>query len=534
MHNKRFIENTLIFFIFIFLFCHNLRADVIYLKNEREIEGTVTKETEDTVEVSVYGGIIKLDKQDIIYIEKDEGVEVAEEIDTIVIRTIWKQSMFVKSYKEVGADIILDGGTTEKVIPKKDIEYIEKRYRDGRRSKRMFQDLPGHVKERKEILLNSPDSRKRSKAAHKLKRTVDPRIEEALITAFINDTSASVRAACAGALGAYSDLRAIESLIAGLKDASKEVRFASAWSLGEIGTTAAVEPLIIALQDEEWSVRNSAVIALGEIGSERAMDYLAMTFINEKNERVRKNAKIALDKVKVRYRSKVAFTEAKAISNEMVQRKLNRFTGSGELSSFVTALSDESASTRRGAITRFAKKENPQITELLIIALEDIDPSVREQAVLGLKKRLEYRWDYELEPSAVEPLIATLKDKYNKVRMYSAELLGYTKNSRAIAALVDSLNDEDAFVRDRVRSALINIGEVALAPLFTALKDGYWEEREAAAWALGGVRDSRALEPLTAALEDENENVRKTTQRALENLKLNIRLQGDRQFQRKR
>jgi len=46
-----------------------------------------------------------------------------------------------------------------------------------------------------------------------------------------------------------------------------------------------------------------------------------------------------------------------------------------------------------------------------------------------------------------------------------------------------------------------------------------WDVRLAAAGALKKIRDSRAVEPLTQALKDEDSRVREAAQEALEKLK---------------
>lgn len=70
--------------IFIFLICFGVllskvQADIIYLRNGREIEGIITKETNEFVELSVGWGIVKFYRTQIkriSYSSKDENLNL--------------------------------------------------------------------------------------------------------------------------------------------------------------------------------------------------------------------------------------------------------------------------------------------------------------------------------------------------------------------------------------------------------------------------------------------------------------------------
>jgi len=88
-------------------------------------------------------------------------------------------------------------------------------------------------------------------------------------------------------------------------------------------------------------------------------------------------------------------------------------------------------------------------------------------------------------------LIADLKDEDDGVRGRAAWALGKIEDSRAVEALIAALKDED---------------------------DGV---RESAAWALGDIGDSRAVKALIAALKDEDDGVRRSAAWVLGNLDYN-------------
>jgi HEAT repeat protein len=88
---------------------------------------------------------------------------------------------------------------------------------------------------------------------------------------------------------------------------------------------------------------------------------------------------------------------------------------------------------------------------------------------------------------AVEPLVAALDAGDYAARWTAADALGYLRDPRGIEPLIAALNDENHFVRDAAKSALKGMGDEAVDPLATAIKSASWWVREAAADVLGGM-----------------------------------------------
>ena len=87
-----------------------------------------------------------------------------------------------------------------------------------------------------------------------------------------------------------------------------------------------------------------------------------------------------------------------------------------------------------------------------------------------------------------------------------------------IKALEDEQRDDyDSYVRGREKiiEELRKIAGPAVEPLIRALKDENENVRKGAAWALGEIKDKRAVGPLIQALEDENNIVRTESAHAL-------------------
>ena len=101
---------------------------------------------------------------------------------------------------------------------------------------------------------------------------------------------------------------------------------------------------------------------------------------------------------------------------------------------------------------------------------------------------------------AVAEQIAALKDEDWAIREEAATMLGTLRDPRAVAPLVSVLRDSDRAVRDAAISALLAIGEPAVAPLGVCLSDPVLTVQELASSVLATIADARVLTPLVKAL----------------------------------
>jgi len=101
-----------------------------------------------------------------------------------------------------------------------------------------------------------------------------------------------------------------------------------------------------------------------------------------------------------------------------------------------------------------------------------------------IKALLYYRKDYlvvrskaaealvKIGASAVNPLIATLKEENNYMQSTAAEVLGKIGDKRAVEPLIAAIKDKDSDLRREDVIALGKIGDKrAVEPLIAALKD---------------------------------------------------------------
>lgn len=95
-----------------------------------------------------------------------------------------------------------------------------------------------------------------------------------------------------------------------------------------------------------------------------------------------------------------------------------------------------------------------------------------------------------------------LKSKKARVRRQAAEILGAAGNRKAVASLVEALNDYDSDVQMAAAEALGRIRDPqAVEPLCKLFKDQYKSAQGKAAEALGRIQDPRAVEPLCEFLK---------------------------------
>ncbi len=119
----------------------------------------------------------------------------------------------------------------------------------------------------------------------------------------------------------------------------------------------------------------------------------------------------------------------------------------------------------------------------------------------------------------VEALIQKLKNEDTPTRREAIVELGKTKDSRAAEALIAFLMNADWDDTEHAVTALKNIGPSAINPLIAAMKEKNVNIRRGAVVVLGEIRDNRAVDPLIAAMNDEDEFVRVKAINALQGVK---------------
>lgn len=246
--------------------------------------------------------------------------------------------------------------------------------------------------------------------------------------------------------------------------------------LGVAGDEAALEPLIVALSDENPELRQCAAMALGELGSSRAVPALARA-LGDRDRAVQWFAATSLAKL-----------------------------GEPAVKILLTELRSDDEDAAVGAAVALGRMREPRAVGPLLELLSSPDLYVREQAIEAL---------VAIGKPSVGPLVKKLGSADPAVKKSAVVALGRLADVEAAAALVKLLGERDLVARHYAMLALRGMGPEAYDVLEDALASRNPSAQKAACEILGFARDARAIEPVAALLDDDDESVRWTAAKTL-------------------
>ncbi len=265
-----------------------------------------------------------------------------------------------------------------------------------------------------------------------------------------------------------------------------------------------IEPLIRALEDQDEEIRDYATTILWLAKNKKACEPLAALLSTETSARVRSGAAQAL--------FNLDWTPDKGehgLQYRIIRKEYDECVayGARAVAPLIAACANQTDESR--AATRALVKIGKPAVDPLIAALKHKDERIRLAAAeaLGLIG----------DPRAINPLLQALKKDPSTV----AEALGRLKSPLAVEALIPFLNkDQGRWTRLMTAQALGNIGDTrAVEPLIQACGDEWANVRFMAAEALGKLKDRRAHAVLTTMTEEEpNPSVRRTAFEALKEI----------------
>jgi hypothetical protein len=133
----------------------------------------------------------------------------------------------------------------------------------------------------------------------------------------------------------------------------------------------------------------------------------------------------------------------------------------------------------------------------------------------------------KLGDAGVDALATALEDSDSDIRVDACDALGLMGSTRALEPLASALRKGDVTLRKKAvgafwqlfSSRVVHRGDSgAVEPLIAALADEDARVRSLAADTLSNLGDQRAVGPLNALLKDADESVAKTAERALYNI----------------
>ena len=385
----------------------------------------------------------------------------------------------------------------------------------------------------------------------------DKRCFPALLAA-VQDPSAEVRAAAAGALARFTrpaEVEAMSQLLQG-EDATAQLRELLFRAFGEGLVWQAVPLLLEGLSSEQEEVRQAAWQALKAMSDRdfplepgrwqqwwEANRYKSREQVLEEKLRSRRAelqaANAALEDVRLEFEEMLVLVKhgeakrlevlLKALGSQHVRvRELAAFqlsqlppdeVGSMSLSDEETywalsgALEDESVEVRVGVVKLVVRADGSYRGDLLRKALEDTSAAVLVPAVDAVEMSMN-----GLVRRRLEELLAGSGS--SAVREAAAKALGKLGDSQAIQSLIEALDDEEENVRWFAVESLRKLQAVEAVPRLSDLlaEDSSARVREITASTLGQLGQPTAVLALKAALGDQNDRVRQKVVSALQSL----------------
>jgi PBS lyase HEAT-like repeat-containing protein len=140
---------------------------------------------------------------------------------------------------------------------------------------------------------------------------------------------------------------------------------------------------------------------------------------------------------------------------------------------------------------------------LYLIDAQPLIDSLSKKSASVVRESAVNKLGDSLDPRAREYLSGIAKVKGSKLRMAALKALAKRGGQTAVEPWISVLHSTFTnTLPNQAAKALVTIGSPAVIPLCESLKSKYANGRVAAEWALGEIKDPRAVEPLLNSLQD--------------------------------
>ena len=340
----------------------------------------------------------------------------------------------------------------------------------------------------------------------------------------LQDPFATVRIQSATSLSVLSFPAALPVLITLLQDPDREVRAAAAFAAAKLGARQSLPILLELLRDGSWDARRQAAASLRLVGDAEAVPAL-VDALADRNRSVQEEAAATLGHLgdpRAVPSLMNALTATNIMAEERRALREDLFAALGELGdrqavpAIIRGLRDYEKNVRAAAISALARLGGTEAEDALIGLVErsifgDEDDNVfwrvsHELATMGAVRAMPIlRLMIELGRQQLAPLAA-----------HALRQLGDTITA---GDMVEWLSRPDCDLRVRAVLALPElVGRDAVPQLRHALADHHATVRATAAGQLGCLGDQSVIPFLTAALQDEDDEVRRAARSSLDTL----------------
>lgn len=255
------------------------------------------------------------------------------------------------------------------------------------------------------------------------------------------------------------------------------IRRNAANMLGEFEKEEAVEPLLKHLTDKDDILRKAIIRSLLKIGSNRAINPLLLLYKKESSYKIK---------------ALIAQTLGYFIYEDF------------DLSVLLDDLDENHDYLRLKIIYALGnKKFKKSVPKLIELLAKDKNAEIRKMAAWAL--------GFIEEREALEPLIDALGDKSHKVRRRVAtSLIQFPYTRLKASEILKKLEQEDYLGRINIIHVFGNLRYYNCVPKLMDIVENNedFRIRKKAVWALGKLKDARALQTLANALKDPSKSVR--------------------------
>ncbi|HSB71796.1 MAG TPA: HEAT repeat domain-containing protein [Candidatus Methylomirabilis sp.] len=311
------------------------------------------------------------------------------------------------------------------------------------------------------------------------------------------------------ALNAAALLRLLDSVDA-------QSRTAVLRLVDEVATDAWLPELIRRTGSEEWLTRLYIARTLRRFSTEAARDALTR-LLDDPHKSIRQAALEGLAAMTIPVdigavckclRDPDLTVQAKAIET------IVQLNDPGAVHHLLDSLQDESEYVRRAAVEVLNQVGNTSAIKDLLGALRDRDWWVRVRAADALGTIG--------GPKVVEAVVSLVKDRDEFIRRCAIEILNsnraHTGNETVFQSLVEALEDEDWWVRERAIDALAGLGDRRAVPPLLRVMERDVKAAPVAIRALASLGDPQAIRPMLTQLRSHDKAVRAEAFRALATL----------------
>jgi len=333
----------------------------------------------------------------------------------------------------------------------------------------------------------------------------DAKSEQNLESATLRENAAaSVNALAAG--HQVSDRQALDTLFLLRKDTDSKVQDTATAGLATLGAANDANLALIVgnLSNGDPDIRGAAVAALDKIGGDKVAKRVDPLMQTPEAQDSAQAAMQGLGGTAVPYLLAHLDTP-KPDFKQKVLGMLGQIASPAAVPALVKAAADPDPSVRRLAqsaladtvINNFSTLQKAQVT----LSTDAKDPKKKPADLTADQEAITKAAASFAQTKAAAPaLVSTLRNPEadSQARTQSALALGRIGSAEAITALVASLGDYDALVRNAALQGVQSAGPPATGPLATALAQGTQDTRAAAAQALGAIGGASGIAALHA------------------------------------